>query len=250
MQIQGKRALVTGGTKGIGAAVARDLAARGARVAVAARQDDRAVRDLVDSASDLEGEIRFFQADVGDPAAATALVERVAGEFGGLDILVHSAGGPAGGTTEGVSPEAWHAAFDVHVHAAFHLVRAAAPRLREPGEAAVVLVSSVAGIRGVPGILAYGTVKGAVAQMTRNMALDLADDNVRVNCVAPGIIRTRFHDAMSEEQKKHNLAVRIPLHREGTPDDVAEVVRLLVTNDFMTGEMVVVDGGMTMQISR
>jgi NAD(P)-dependent dehydrogenase (short-subunit alcohol dehydrogenase family) len=82
------------------------------------------------------------------------------------------------------------------------------------------------------------------------LARDEADNNIRVNCVAPGIIRTRFHENMTPEAKAHNLAVRIPLHREGTPEQVAEAVRVLVTNDFITGELLVVDGGCSMQVCR
>ena len=87
-------------------------------------------------------------------------------------------------------------------------------------------------------------------QFTRALARDLADDNIRVNCVSPGIIRTRFHERMTPEQKAHNLANRIPLHREGTVSDVADVCRMLIRNDFMTGESVTVDGGMSMQVVR
>jgi NAD(P)-dependent dehydrogenase (short-subunit alcohol dehydrogenase family) len=140
--------------------------------------------------------------------------------------------------------------FDVHVHAAYHLCRHALPWLRKNGEGAIVLVSSVAGIRGCPGAIAYGTAKAAVLHFTRMLARDVADHNIRVNCVVPGVIRTRFHDAMTPEAKAHNLDVRIPLHREGTPEQVAEAVRLLVANDLVTGESVVADGGLTMQICR
>ena len=122
--------------------------------------------------------------------------------------------------------------------------------MRKAGEGAIVFISSVAGIRGVPTHIAYGVVKGAMLQFTRCLARDEADHNIRVNCVAPGIIRTRFHDSMTLEAKAHNLAVRIPLHREGTPEDVAEAVRMLVTNDFITGEVVVIDGGSSMQVCR
>jgi NAD(P)-dependent dehydrogenase (short-subunit alcohol dehydrogenase family) len=122
--------------------------------------------------------------------------------------------------------------------------------MRKGGEGAIIFISSVAGIRGVPGHLAYATVKGAILQFTRSLARDEADNNIRVNCVAPGIIRTRFHDAMTPEAKAHNLAARIPLHREGTPEQVAEAVRALVTNDFITGEVLVVDGGTSMQVCR
>jgi NAD(P)-dependent dehydrogenase (short-subunit alcohol dehydrogenase family) len=122
--------------------------------------------------------------------------------------------------------------------------------MRKAGEGVVILVSSVAGIRGCPNAIAYGTAKAAILHFTRMLARDEADNNIRVNCVAPGVIRTRFHDSMTPEAKAHNLAVRIPLHREGTPEQVAEAVRALVANDFITGELLVVDGGTSMQVCR
>ena len=114
----------------------------------------------------------------------------------------------------------------------------------------MLFISSAAGIRGCPGAITYGTVKGAIIQFTRALARELGDLNVRVNCLAPGIIRTRFHETMTAEQQKHNLANRITIHREGTVEDVAHAARTLVTNDFITGETLVIDGGMTMQIVR
>jgi NAD(P)-dependent dehydrogenase (short-subunit alcohol dehydrogenase family) len=138
----------------------------------------------------------------------------------------------------------------VHVHAAYYLCRAALPLPRKNREGAIILVSSVAGIRGIGNAIAYGTVKGAILHFTRMLARDVADDNIRVNCVAPGVIRTRFHASMTPEAKAHNLAVRIPLHREGTAEDVAEAVRLLVANEFITGELLVIDGGCSMQVCR
>jgi NAD(P)-dependent dehydrogenase (short-subunit alcohol dehydrogenase family) len=101
----------------------------------------------------------------------------------------------------------------------------------------------------VSGSIAYCTVKGAILEMTRALARDLADDNIRVNCVAPGIIRTHFHDPMTEERKQFNIQHRIPLHREGTAEDVAEVIALLVRNEYITGECIVVDGGLTSRIA-
>src|SRR5687768_1029297 len=137
---------------------------------------------------------------------------------------------------------------DLHVSANYYLARAALPHLKKNGEGCIVMVSSTAGMLGVPGAIAYATAKGALPQFTRSLARDLADDNIRVNCVAPGVIRTRFHDDMTAERKELNLRHRIPLHREGTPDQVAEVVALLVTNDYITGETVVIDGGLTSRI--
>jgi NAD(P)-dependent dehydrogenase (short-subunit alcohol dehydrogenase family) len=121
--------------------------------------------------------------------------------------------------------------------------------MKKNGEGAIVNLSSVAAIRGCPGSVAYQTVKCAIQAFTRGCARDLADFNIRVNCVSPGIIRTDFHAAMSEEQKKFNLEKRVPLHREGRPEQVAEVILMLVTNDYITGESFVMDGGLTMRIA-
>ncbi|QDU88435.1 3-oxoacyl-[acyl-carrier-protein] reductase FabG [Pirellulimonas nuda] len=250
MELKNKRALITGGTKGIGAAIALDFARHGANVVINGRSEDDASRDVLSEIEAMGGYGRFIAADMEDPSQIETLVEQSAAALGGLDVLVHNAGGPAPGRIDEIAPEDWMRAFDVHVHAAYHLCRFGLPHLRRNPEGAVLLVSSSAGIRGCPGAVVYGTVKGAIAQFTRMLARDLADDNIRVNCVAPGIIRTRFHERMTPEQQKHNLANRIPLHREGKIEDVAQVVNLLATNEFMTGETVVVDGGMTMQIVR
>jgi NAD(P)-dependent dehydrogenase (short-subunit alcohol dehydrogenase family) len=139
-------------------------------------------------------------------------------------------------------------AFAVHVHSVFHLVRAAAPNMAKQGEGAVILLSSAAGLRGCDGTLAYGVVKGALPQFARNLARELADQCIRVNCVSPGVIRTRFQDTLTPEQVKNNLDNRIPLHIEGKPEDVAELIVAVVENDFITGENFVIDGGMTMRI--
>ena len=250
MKLTGKRALITGGTKGIGAAIALDLARQGVDVVVNARTIDAPAEALAAEIKSLGRQCHCVAADMSEPSEAVRTVEEAIALLGGLDILVHSAGGPSAGKIEDVSTEQWNTAFDVHVHAAFHLCKAALPELRKNGEGAIVFVSSAAGIRGCPGAIAYGTVKGAILHFTRMLARDVAVDNIRVYCVNPGIIRTRFHEHMTPEQQKHNLANRIPLHREGTSEDVAEVVRMLITNEFMTGESVTVDGGMTMQVTR
>jgi len=250
VQLRKKRALITGGSRGIGAAIALNLAQQGADVVVNARHDDEAAQEVMGQLGSLESQCRLVVADMAIPEQVQRCVADAAEALGGLDIVVHNAGGPAPGKIEELSSEQWNYAFDVHVHAAFHLMRHALPWLRRNQEGAIILVSSVAGIRGCPGALVYGTVKGAILQFTRMLARDLADENIRVNCVAPGIIRTRFHENMTPTQQEHNLAHRIPLHREGTAEQVAEVVQMLITNDFMTGESVTIDGGMSMQVVR
>jgi NAD(P)-dependent dehydrogenase (short-subunit alcohol dehydrogenase family) len=250
MLLHGKLALITGGTKGIGAAIAIDLAQQGCDVAVNGRNDDTSAADVEKAIAKTGRKCVKIIADVARRENCEQTVGEAAAKLGGIDILVHSAGGSSYGTIDECSPAQWMSTFDVHVHAAYHLCRGVLPYMRNTGEGSIILISSVAGIRGVPSHIAYATVKGAILQFTRSLARDVADNNIRVNCVAPGIIRTRFHEAMTPEAKQHNLAARIPLHREGTPEQVAEAVRALVTNDFITGEMLVIDGGTSMQVCR
>jgi NAD(P)-dependent dehydrogenase (short-subunit alcohol dehydrogenase family) len=164
-------------------------------------------------------------------------------------VLVHAAGSGAPGGLLDVAAESWYKAFDLHVHAVFHLCRAVVPEMKKRREGAVILISSVAGLRGCAGALAYGVVKGALPQFARSLARELANDNIRVNCVSPGVIRTRFQDYLTPEQVRTNIEKRIPLHREGSPEDVAAAIAMLVANDFITGGNIAIDGRMAMRIA-
>jgi NAD(P)-dependent dehydrogenase (short-subunit alcohol dehydrogenase family) len=248
MDLSGKVCLITGGTSGIGAATAVTLARKGAHIAVVAR---RAVEppDCLSSAVKTHGTTaRILEADVADPAACRKCVDQVVAEFGRLDVLVHSAGGPVPGSIYAVTDESWMNAFAVHVHSIFHLTRAAAPHMAQQGGGAIILLGSAAGLRGCLGAAAYGVVKGALPQFARVLARELAEQRIRVNCVSPGVIRTPFHDALPPEQARNNIENRIPLHKEGKPEDVADLIASLVENEFITGENMVIDGGMTMRI--
>lgn len=249
MQLSRKTALVTGGSRGIGAATALALAKEGANVAISSRHDDEDAQRTKREIEALGVRCEMIVADCGQPADCERLVSQAAAALGGLDVLVHAAGGAVAGGLLEVTPEAWNAAFAVHVHAVYHLSRVAVPHMRKGKEGAIVLISSTAGKLGVMGNLAYQTVKGALPQMTRALARELANDNIRVNCVAPGVIRTKFHEHMSAEQKKLNLEQRIPLHREGTSEQVADVILMLVKNDYITGDTVTIDGGLTSRIA-
>ena len=245
-EIAGKLAVITGGTRGIGLGIARHLLEAGGKVVINGRNATDEANALLDRYG--ADKVAIDLCDVSIPADAAGLIERSAKRFGRLDILVHSAGGPAPGKIVDLTPETWTDAFAVHVHPVFHLFRAAHPYLAKEG-GAVVLVSSVAGLRGCPGTVAYQTVKGALIPLAKALAMDHAVEGIRVNVLAPGIIRTRFHQSMTEVAKAHNLANRIPLRREGTVDDVASAALELIRNDFMTGEIVTVDGGMSMRIT-
>ncbi len=249
MNLQNKIALVTGGTKGIGAAAAIALARDGAHVAISARRDDAETQSTLKAIHDLGRRCEFIAADFAKPADCARAVEETVKRLGGLDVLVHSAGGPVNGGLFEITPEQWQAAFDVHLHAIFHLCRAAIPHMRPKKEGAIVLISSTAGIRGIITNVAYQVAKGALPQFTRALAREFANDNIRVNCVAPGVVRTAFHATMSEAQRKLNLEQRIPLHREGAPEHVATLIAELVKNDYLTGETFTVDGGLTMRIA-
>ncbi|MCB1486614.1 MAG: SDR family oxidoreductase [Bauldia sp.] len=239
-------ALVTGGTRGIGLAIARSLLDEGARVAISGRNATDEAEALRDEAGD--DRVLLVLGDVGEPAVARRMVEEAAAWHDRLDILVHSAGGPAPGTMLAIEPETWMSAFDVHVHPVFHMFRAAHPYLARKG-GAVLLISSVAGIRGCPGTVAYQTVKGALIPMARALAFDHGPENIRINVLAPGIIRTRFHEAMTDQAKAHNIGSRIPLRREGGVDDVAFAAMQMLGNEFITGEVLTIDGGMSMRVT-
>jgi NAD(P)-dependent dehydrogenase (short-subunit alcohol dehydrogenase family) len=188
------------------------------------------------------------KADLSDPEACRSCVDQVVRDFGRLDVLIHSAGGPVPGGLYEVSEESWMSAFAVHVHAVFHLARAAAPCMAKQGEGAIILLGSAAGLRGCLGALAYSVAKGALPQFARALARELADQNIRVNCVSPGIIRTPFQNHLTPDQVSANIRNRIPLRREGQPEEVAHLIESLLENDFITGENIVIDGGMSMRI--
>lgn len=249
MQLHEKVCLVTGGTMGIGAAAAIALAQRGADVAIAGRNDSAEAQDTKSKIQNLGRRCEVILADFGVPDDAKRAVLETSQQLGPVDVLVHSAGGPVNGKLFEIKEEDWYAAFALHVHAVFHLSREVIPMMRQKGEGAIILISSVAGLRALPTNITYQAVKGALPQFTRALAREFADDNIRVNCVAPGVIRTRFHEKMTAEQKKLNLEQRIPLHKEGTSEQVASLILHLIENDYITGETVSIDGGLTMRVA-
>ena len=244
----GRTALVTGGTSGIGQATARALAGQGMNVALNARRDAPDVlAELDDVARGSGGRCIFVQGDIREPGTSARLVAEALNRFGRVDTVVHSAGGPAPGRLPEVTQDAWLDAFAVHVHSAFHLFKASHEALAVQG-GSVTFLSSAAALRGCPGTVPYQVVKAALIQLARALARDHAAEGIRVNCVAPGIIRTPFQNAMTEEARRNNLANRIPLGREGHPDQVASLILHLVENEFITGETMVIDGGMSMRM--
>ncbi|MGH9448007.1 MAG: SDR family NAD(P)-dependent oxidoreductase [Terriglobia bacterium] len=248
MKLEGKIALITGGTRGIGAATALELATRGVDVALVARTMNGPAEKARDALRSLGRRCALISGDMGRPQDAKRCVEETERQLGGVDILIHAAGEGVRGSLLDTSVEAWYGAFEIHVHALFHLCRACVPAMKTKHGGAIIAISSTAGLRGCLGALAYSVAKGALPNFVRALARELAGDDIRVNCVSPGIIRTRFQDYLTPEQVRNNVDCRIPLHREGKPQDVAELITALVANDYITGENFVIDGGQTMRI--
>lgn len=239
-------AIITGGTKGIGASIAEALAQRKIGLILNGRHRDGETEELLSRLAKLT-EVRFVEGDAGDEKTATQLARLASDQFGRIDYVIPAAGGPNPGKIVDLTFEQWMEAFRVHVHAVFHLFRACHPLLAARG-GGFLMIGSVAGKRGCPSTVAYQTVKGALPQMARALARDHAHEGIRVNVVEPGIIRTRFHAAMTPEAERNNLDNRIPLKRFGKPEHVATAAIELLTNPFITGETLVIDGGMSMRM--
>lgn len=246
MNLNNQVAIITGGTQGIGKKTALMLAAEGVDICLVAR--NTVCNDLQEEIIALGVRCHMITADLSDPAECLRVVKETADVFSKINILVHCAGSSAGGGLLNGAANVWYKAFDIHLHAAFHLCHAAVPVIQQNNGGAIIFISSAAGIRGIKNALAYATVKGALPQFTRALAFELSTSNIRVNCVSPGVIRTRFQDYLTKEQIKNNIENRIPLAKEGTPLDVAAVICMLIKNEFITGENVNVDGGMTMRM--
>jgi NAD(P)-dependent dehydrogenase (short-subunit alcohol dehydrogenase family) len=255
LRFDGKVALVTGASSGIGRATARRLASEGARVAVTARREDR-LRGLVDEIAGSGGTASPIASDLTSETDRRRLVEETVRREGGLDILVNAAGIIGFGTIEDTTLDAWNRMFDMNVVSIFHMMQLALPHLL-PRKGNIVNVSSVNGLRSFPGVLAYCSSKSALDQLTRCSALELASKGVRVNAVNPGVVVTELHrQAGLDEQAYAAFLERSktthPIGRVGDPGDLAALITFLASDEagWITGATISIDGGRHLTCAR
>ncbi len=236
--LEGKTALVTGGSRGIGAAVARELARAGATVVVGYRSGADEAEAI---ASEIDG--RAVQADVSNVDDAKRLVE----EAGDLDVLVNNAGITRDGVLARMTDDDWRSVLETNLSSVFYTCRAVSRGMMKRRGGSIVNLSSIVGLHGNWGQSNYAASKGGIVAFTKSLAHELGSRGVRANVVAPGYIKTQLTDAIPEEAQQQMLGLT-PLGRFGEPEDVARAVRFLSSDDasFITGEVVVVGGGLGM----
>jgi 3-oxoacyl-[acyl-carrier protein] reductase len=241
-RLDGKVALVTGGSRGIGAAISRELARAGARVAVNYRSGSEAAEAL---AGELGG--IAVAADVADGGQVGALVDTVERDLGEIDFLVNNAGITRDTLIARMTDEDWAQVLDTNLRGAFLTCRALSRKMLRRRSGAIVNISSVVGLHGNAGQANYAAAKAGIIGMTKALARELGSRGVRANAIAPGYIATELTDVLPEEAKKTILAAT-PLGRLGEPADVAGAVRFLCSDEaaFVTGEVLLVDGGLGM----
>lgn len=243
-ELDGQVAVVTGGSRGIGRAIAEHLARAGARVVVTARSQDRAAA----VAAELPGSGHAgYACDVADEAAVNELVKVVESEFGSLDILVNNAGITEDNLLMRLSDEDWDRVLDTNLKGAFHMIRAASRGMMRRRSGRIINITSVVGLTGNRGQANYAASKAGLIGLTKAVAKELASRNVLCNAVAPGFIETEMTAAMTDAAREET-AGQIPLGRLGTVDDIGAVVRFLAGPGagYITGQVIVVDGGMVM----
>lgn len=240
-QLEWRVALVTGSSSGIGEETAHRLAAAGAHVVVNSSSSVEAGEAV---ASALPTESMYVQADIADPAQCRVLVDAAVGRFGRLDVLVNNAGWTTvvpHADLEALTDEVFRRTFEVNVYGTWWVTKAAMPHLKNSPDGNVVNVTSIAGLRPIGSSIAYSMSKAALNHMTALLAKSAAP--VRVNAVAPGLVATPW--TADWEEMHRNVAATAPLRRSATAADCAQAIMSLVTNTYVTGEVMVVDGGLT-----
>lgn len=247
MSLQGKNALVTGSSRGIGKAIALELAKQGVNVAVNYAGNEQLAEEVVQEIKALGVASFKIKADVANEDDVKAMVKEVTKTFGSIDILVNNAGITRDNLLMRMKADDFDQVIDTNLKGTFLCTKAVARPMMKQRYGRIVNVASIVGVSGNPGQANYVAAKAGVIGLTKSTAKELATRNILVNAVAPGFITTDMTDVLEEEQKQAILS-QIPLEKLGEPEDVAAVVRFLASEDskYMTGQTLHVDGGMVM----
>lgn len=247
MKLKDQVAIVTGGSRGIGRAIAKGLAGEGARVAVIYKGSREAAESLVQEIQQAGGMAKAIQVDVVDASQSQSCVEQVEKEWGRLDILVNNAGIVKDDLFVRMDPDAWNSVLQTNLGGAYNFCRAVAYPMMKQRRGRIINISSVAAEHANPGQTNYAASKGAINAFTRALAVELASRNVTVNAVAPGFIETDMSAAV--RNKAGDLIKKvIPMRRIGQPEDIARVVVFLAGDEsaYITGQVITVDGGLSL----
>ena len=248
--LSGKVAVVTGSSRGIGKASAFELAEHGAKVVISSRKQEAcdAVAAEINTRFG-EGTAIAVAANISDKAGLQHLVDATRAAFGQIDVLVcNAASNPYYGPQAGIADDQFRKILDNNIVSNHWLIAMVAPEMRERRAGSIIIVSSIGGLRGSTLIGAYCISKAADMQLARNLAHEFGPDNVRVNCIAPGLIKTDFARALWEDPERIEAANKtVPLRRIGEPEEIAGAVVFLASqaSSFMTGQTIVLDGGVT-----
>lgn len=247
MKLQNKVAIVTGGSRGIGAAISKELAKEGAKVVLTYNSSPDKAQQVLDEIKSLGGDGRIFQANASNFVDAQKTVDFTLNEFGALHILVNNAGITKDNLILRMSEQDWDEVINTNLKSVFNYSKAAIKPMMGQREGKIINISSVVGIMGNAGQANYVAAKAGVIGLTKSLARELASRNINVNAIAPGYIETDMTAKLNENQKQAILNL-IPLKRIGKPEDIARMVVFLASDDanYITGQVFCIDGGMVM----
>lgn len=247
MKLKDKVAIITGGAQGIGKAIALTFASEGAKVVVCDIDETLAKETASTVTSTTNSETLSFKSDVRNLEEIEKIVLKTVEKFGKIDILVNNAGITKDNLIIRMTEEEWQDVIDINLKGVFNCSKAVSKFMIKQHSGRIINIASVVGLMGNPGQVNYSASKAGVIAITKTLAKELATKNILVNAIAPGFIKTRMTEKLTEEQKEKLIAF-IPIRRLGEPEDIAKVALFLASDDssYITGQVIVVDGGMYM----